>query len=65
MEDMTRQIENITVELDNATGGYILVDEVIYPGCKVTVSNVTTYIRTETKHARLVRDGADVRVAAY
>ena len=65
MEDMTRQIENITVELDNATGGYILVDEIIYPGCKVTVSNVTNYIRTETKHARLVRDGADVRVAAY
>lgn len=55
----------VNEQLDNMTGGYISIDDVIYPGCKVTVSNVSTYIRTETKHSRLVRDGADVRVAAY
>ncbi len=65
MEEINKQIDKITVELDNATGGYILVDDVIYPGCKVTISNVTNFIRTETKHSRLVRDGADVRCAAY
>ena len=59
------KIDKINEELDNAVGGYIRIDDVIYPGCKVTVSNVSTFIRNETKHARLVRDGADVRVAAY
>ena len=69
MEKRSGEInERLTViinELENSTGGYVLVDDIIYPGCKVTVSNVTTFIRKETKHCRLVRDGADVRVAAY
>lgn len=69
MENRIAEIENriiqIDDELDNSVGGYILIDDIIYPGCKVTVSNVSTFIRTETKHCRLVRDGADVRVKAY
>ena len=59
------RIAKIYEELDNSVGGYILIDDVIYPGCKVTVSNVSTFIRSETKHCRLVRDGADVRVKGY
>ncbi|MCR5768175.1 MAG: FapA family protein [Lachnospiraceae bacterium] len=64
-DEINNRINEIMNELENSTGGYILVDDIIYPGCKVTVSNVTTFIRKETKHCRLVRDGADVRVAAY
>lgn len=60
-----QEIDKLNAELDNAVGGYILIDDVIFPGCRVTVSNVSTFIRTETKHCRLVRDGADVRVTAY
>lgn len=63
--EIDNKIDEINEQLDNAVGGYILVDDVIYPGCKVTVANVTNFIRTETKHCRLVRDGADVRVTAY
>jgi hypothetical protein len=51
--------------LENSTTGYVLVDDVIDPGCKVTISNISTYIRAETKHCRLIRDGADIRVTAY
>lgn len=69
MEDsivgIDKEIDKLNEELDNSQGGYIKIDDVIYPGCKVTVSNVTTFIRNETKHCRLVRDGADVRVKGY
>ncbi len=65
IEEINNRINEIIQELENSTGGYILVDDVIYPGCRVTVSNVTTMIRKETKHCRLVRDGADVRVTLY
>ena len=64
-DEINDRLTVIMNELENSTGGYILVDDVIYPGCKVTVSNVTTIIRTETKHCRLIRDGADVRVTLY
>jgi len=63
--NITDRIMKLNEELDNSVGGYILIDDIIYPGCKVTVSNVSTFIRSETKHCRLVRDGADVRVKGY
>ena len=63
--NITDRINAIYEELDNSVGGYILIDDIIYPGCKVTVSNVSTFIRSETKHCRLVRDGADVRAKGY
>ena len=65
IDEINNRINEIVNELESSTGGYILVDDIIYPGCRVTVSNVTTMIRKETKHCRLVRDGADVRVGLY
>jgi len=63
--EIEARLDELDVLLENSTKGYVQVDDVIYPGCKVTVSTVTTYIKTETKHCRLIRDGADVRVAAF
>ncbi len=63
--EIMERLNLIATELENSSGGYILVDDIIYPGCKVTVSNVTNFIRTQSKHCRLVRDGADIRVTLY
>lgn len=65
IEEINARLEELDLMLENSTKGYVLVDDVIYPGCKVTISNISTYIRSETKHCRLIRDGADVRVTAY
>lgn len=64
-EAIDERIDQIYAVLDNYSNGYVLIDDVIYPGCKVTVSNVSTFIHSETKHCRLMRDGADIRVKAY
>ncbi len=48
----------------NSNTGCLKISDVIYPGCKVSIGSATTYIKTPTQHSRLVRDGADVRVAA-
>ena len=65
LEEINVRLEELDVMLENSTRGYVLIDDVIYPGCKVTISNISTYIRAETKHCRLIRDGADVKVTAY
>lgn len=65
IEAIDDRMDQISALLENYTNGYILVDDVIYPGCKVTISNVASFIHAETKHCRLVRDGADIRVKAY
>lgn len=63
--EIDERLDQISVLMENYSNGYILVDDVIYPGCRVTISNVTTFIHSETKHCRLMRDGADIRVKGY
>ncbi|MBP5159070.1 MAG: DUF342 domain-containing protein [Lachnospiraceae bacterium] len=65
LDQVMERLDVVSEKIDAAGSGYILVDDVMYPGCKVTISNITTFIRTDTKHCRLVRDGADIRVKAY
>ncbi len=65
LEEIDNRLDELDALLENQTKGYVQVDDIMYPGCKVTIATVTTYIKTETKHCRLIRDGADVRVTAY
>lgn len=54
----------MTEEMEGQTNGCIKISDTIFPGCRVIISNVSTYIKTPTQHGRLVRDGADIRVVA-
>lgn len=65
LDEIENRLDELDAMLENSTKGYVQVDDVIYPGCKITIANVSTYIRTETKHSRLIRDGADIRVTAF
>ena len=59
------KVEKLNTEIAlNSNSGCIKISDTIYPGCKVTIGSATAYIKTRTMHSRLVRDGADVRVAA-
>ncbi len=62
METLTEEYEKLDKELaENAGGGKIVVRDVAYPGVKLTISNVSTYLHTESQYCTFVRDGADIR----
>lgn len=63
IEADTQEYENLEAELEKkAGGGKIIVEDIAYPGVKLTISNVVTYIHTETQHSAFVREGADIRI---
>ncbi|MFG6330149.1 MAG: FapA family protein [Lachnospiraceae bacterium] len=63
IEADTQEYESLETELEkNAGGGKIIVEDIAYPGVKLTISNVVTYIHTETQHSAFVREGADIRI---
>lgn len=65
METLTEEYEEVQEELEaNKGGGKIIVYDVAYPGVKLTISSISTFIHNETKHSAFVRDGADIRVRA-
>lgn len=46
-------------------GGKIRVESIAYPGVKIVISNMTSFIHTETQHCTFVREGADIRIKPY
>lgn len=64
LEEKSVEYAALGEELQNHDNGRIIVENITYPGVKMTISSVTTFIRTETQHSAFVRDGADIRVRA-
>lgn len=63
MEKETEEYERLDKEISgNKNAGKIIVSDIAYPGVKMTISNITSYIHTETHHSAFVREGADIRV---
>ncbi len=63
IESGTQEYESLGAELEKNSGaGKIIVEDIAYPGVKLTISNVVTYIHTETQHSAFVREGADIRI---
>lgn len=63
MEKQTEEYESLDEQLEKSDGaGKIVIYDTAYPGVKLTISNVITYIHAETKHSAFVREGADIRV---
>ncbi len=47
---------------DSNANGCIRVQDTIYPGCRITISNVCYYVKNEIQHSRFIKEGADIRV---
>ena len=62
VEDLTQERDTITESLNAQKDGKIIISGVAYPGVKLTIANVVTFIRTDTHHSQFVRDGADIRI---
>lgn len=65
VKDLMKKMESYDQMFSEIQGGCVLIDDVLHPGCKVTISNTITYIRKPIKHSRLVKDEGEIRVKAY
>lgn len=60
MKENKEQFLALKNQIDQSNGGMIKVDGTIYQGCKLIISNVVCFIRSEESHCRFERDGADI-----
>ena len=66
MEEESEEYEKIDQEMQRTSGGgKIRVENIAYPGVKVVISNITSFIHTETHHCTFVREGADIKIKSY
>ena len=57
--ELTQQLDNTQVE------SYVKVSEFAYPGTKISINDVSRMFTKSVQHARIVKDGADIRVKGY
>ncbi len=62
IREAKKRFEELKIEMDNNSTGVIKISDVVYPGTKIVISNVTHYVRNETHHSKFIRDRADIKV---
>lgn len=62
IKEARKRYEDLRIEMDNNVAGAIKVEDVVYPGTKIVISNIIHYIREETHHCKFIRDRADIKM---
>lgn len=66
IEEETEEYERIDEEMQRTSdGGKVRVENIAYPGVKIVISNISTFVHTETHRCTFIREGADIRVKSY
>lgn len=61
--DMARFMD-LSQDMEDNEGGHVIVQGTIFPGCRVIISNVMFFVKSETVRSKFIRDGADIRITA-
>jgi len=57
-----KRYDDLKIEMDNNSSGMIKIQESVYPGTKLVISNVAYFVRDEIQHSKFVRDRADIKI---
>ena len=61
--DMARFM-SLSEDMNENEGGNVIVQGTIYPGCRIIISNVMFFVKSETVHSKFIREGADIKITA-
>ena len=61
-KDMSRFM-SLSEDIDENESGNVIIQGTIYPGCRIIISNVMFFVKSETVHSKFVREGADIKIA--
>ena len=50
--------------VENKNNGMVCVSNELFPGVKISIGSVSTYVRDEIKYVKLVKDGADIKMTS-
>ena len=64
LETDMRRFMDLSEDIEDNEGGNVIVQGTIYPGCRIIISNVMFFVKSETVHSKFVREGADIKITA-
>jgi len=68
LTNKTRQakarFDELSEMVENKNSGSVSVSNELYPGVKVSIGSVSSYVKDELKYVRMVKDGADIKMSS-
>lgn len=61
IREATAQFVGLRDEINNYQSGKIRIENIVFPGVKIVISNVLYYVRQETHYCQFIRDNADIK----
>lgn len=65
LEDITNEIEEIAAYIEDISNGKIKVENVVYPGTRITIGTNCMYIRDQIQYATFYRVSGEIKVGSY
>jgi len=65
LKELKSKSTQLDFEIDNFSYGKIKVENVIYPGVKITIGNSVMYVREEIKHCTVYNEEGSIKVRPY
>lgn len=62
LTESTQRYDVLKLEVEGNASGMIKVQDTVYPGTKIIISNVVYYVRDVLQHTKFVRDRADIKL---
>lgn len=63
MKEARARYDELRIEVEGNNAGMIKVQDTIYPGTKIVISNVIYFVREVIQHSKFSRDRADIKVS--
>ena len=62
LTEATQKYDVLKLEVEINASGMIKVQDTVYPGTKIIISNVIYYVRDALQHTKFIRDRADIKL---
>ena len=65
LEDITKEIEEIGAYIEDISNGKIKVENMVYPGTRITIGTNCMYIRDQIQYATFYRVSGEIKIGSY
>ncbi len=63
LQEARRRYDELRIDMDGNAAGMIKVQDTVYPGTKIIISNIIYFVREEIQHSKFIRDRADIKIS--
>lgn len=65
LQNSVKELEDLDKVMDTETASQVKVQNEVYPGTKITISDVSLYVHESFKHCRFIKSQGDVKMVGF